>query len=476
MSPLLFNRPLRAARPLLGRLPGLLRVLVCALPLLVWGPAAQAELRGHGGFVKGVAVLPDGTRAVTASFDYSVILWDLENQQALEVLDDHEGAVNAVAPVGDGRRAVSASDDGTLRLWDLQSATLEHVFEGHRGKVAGVAVSPDGGLAASAGWDQTVRLWNLETRQASHVLDEHRSNVNAVAFSPDGRFLLTGSYDSSIRLWALPGDGSRPELLRVMEGHDFGVNALAFLPGGEFAVSGSVDETVRLWDLTTGQEMAVLRGHDGPVFAVAVSPDGRRAASAGVDGTVNLWDIEGRRITTSLNGHRDPVWALAFTPDGGRLLSAGSDSVTRLWDLAARSEIGASEAVEAEAAAAVTGEADQRGAKLFRKCSACHTVTADGGKRAGPTLHGVFGRRAGTVAGYNYSAALRESHVVWSAETIDRLFAEGPDHYTPGSKMPLQRMTSARDRADLIAYLQRITGAVAGSGPRERRQGEGGEQ
>jgi len=236
-----------------------------------------------------------------------------------------------------------------------------------------------------------------------------------------------------------------------------------------------VDETVRLWDLKTGDQLAVLRGHDGPVFAVSVSPDGRFAASAGVDGTVNLWNLEGRRIVTSLTGHRQPVWALAFTPDGRQLLSAGADSVTRLWDLEARSEIGSSDAEEELAAAAASEDESTRGAKLFRTCVACHTTTADGANRAGPTLYGVFGRRAGTVEGYNYSAALRGSSIIWSAETIDRLFDEGPDRYTPGSKMPLQRMPSAEDRAELIAYLKQVTGPAqrtTGAEPSQERLGQ----
>lgn len=97
------------------------------------------------------------------------------------------------------------------------------------------------------------------------------------------------------------------------------------------------------------------------------------------------------------------------------------------------------------------------GARQFRKCAVCHSVTEDGGRRAGPTLHGVFGRRAGSVAGYNYSRALRESRLIWTEETIDALFAQGPHTYTPGSKMPLQRMPESRDRAELIAYLKRVT-------------------
>jgi cytochrome c len=69
----------------------------------------------------------------------------------------------------------------------------------------------------------------------------------------------------------------------------------------------------------------------------------------------------------------------------------------------------------------------------------------------------LFGRRAGTVAGYPYSPALRNSAIVWTEQTVDRLFALGPHIVTPGSKMPLQRMADPSERAALIAYLRRQT-------------------
>jgi cytochrome c len=70
----------------------------------------------------------------------------------------------------------------------------------------------------------------------------------------------------------------------------------------------------------------------------------------------------------------------------------------------------------------------------------------------------LMGRRAGSGPGYPYSPALRASGLVWNEATIDRLFAEGPQAVAPGSKMPLQKMPSAQDRADLIQYLTRHAG------------------
>jgi len=93
----------------------------------------------------------------------------------------------------------------------------------------------------------------------------------------------------------------------------------------------------------------------------------------------------------------------------------------------------------------------------MRKCSICHALGPGPSRKAGPTLHGVFGRPAGSVPGYFYSPTLRNAQIVWTEDTINALFDMGPDHYIPGSKMPMQVIAGADDRADLIAYLKQAT-------------------
>lgn len=72
----------------------------------------------------------------------------------------------------------------------------------------------------------------------------------------------------------------------------------------------------------------------------------------------------------------------------------------------------------------------------------------------GPSLAGVFGRRAGTVPGYRYSRALRDSGVLWNATTLDAWLAD-PKKFLPGTRMPFSGIRSARDRSDLIVFLER---------------------
>ena len=98
-----------------------------------------------------------------------------------------------------------------------------------------------------------------------------------------------------------------------------------------------------------------------------------------------------------------------------------------------------------------------RGAEIFRACVACHTLGAEQANRAGPSLEGIFGRRIATLPGYNFSEALKKMDIVWTPETVAKLFEIGPRAYTPGTKMPEQRIGSAEDRKALTDFLAKAT-------------------
>jgi cytochrome c len=92
-----------------------------------------------------------------------------------------------------------------------------------------------------------------------------------------------------------------------------------------------------------------------------------------------------------------------------------------------------------------------RGRTVFARCAACHAVTP-GTNRLGPSLAGVMGRKAGSATGFNYSAAMKGSKVVWNARSLDS-FLTRPATVVPGNRMVFAGMLSAADRANLIAYL-----------------------
>ena len=127
----------------------------------------------------------------------------------------------------------------------------------------------------------------------------------------------------------------------------------------------------------------------------------------------------------------------------------------RRWDALSGEPIG--DVVAGAPADPLAPFAGDPGAEVFRACVACHTLHADQGPRAGPTLAGIFGRKIATLPGYNFSPALRKLDIVWTPETVAKLFEVGPMAYTPGTRMPEQRIGSAEDRAALVYFLQRTT-------------------
>jgi len=153
-----------------------------------------------------------------------------------------------------------------------------------------------------------------------------------------------------------------------------------------------------------------------------------------------------------------------------------SDAEIAAVSQAAEAEAAPAESQEAAAAATDTAEAgatqeaatggggelatllaavdSEAGAKVFRKCAACHTVEAGGPNKLGPNLHNIIGRQVASHEGYSYSGAMSEkSDETWSYESLDSFLA-APKDVVPGTKMAFAGLSKAEDRAAVIAYLR----------------------
>ncbi len=107
-------------------------------------------------------------------------------------------------------------------------------------------------------------------------------------------------------------------------------------------------------------------------------------------------------------------------------------------------------AVSAQAADLSAGRA------MFAKCRICHTVEAGAPSTVGPNLHGLFGRKAGLLGDYQYSAAIRGSGVVWDDSTLAK-YLRDPKSFIPGNKMAFPGIHSDTQMEDLLAYLKQAT-------------------
>ena len=386
-----------------------------------------------------VATGPDGQIA-TASFDNAVGLWSGTEPKWH---DGHEAAVNTVVFDNQGG-VLSGGDDYSVRRWLDGKGT---VLWTHQAKVMGLAVH--GHQIASASWDATIGV----TQQGGKVryMRGHSQGVNDVVFTPDGARLYSASTDGTIRVWDVATGAQTQQLLK----HGFGVNTLVLR--NEWLAYGAIDGVTRIVNATTGAAIADFTLERRPVLAMALNPAGTRLAVGDGEGFIMVIDTENWRIIKDFRAaKRGPVWALAFSENGQNIHAGGLDSIVYSWPVETLTD---HEQMTKDVKTFLTDPAKMtNGERQFqRKCSICHTLSEGSARRAGPTLYGVFGRGAGTVGDYRYSTVLTGSDIVWSEITIDALFDEGPDHYIPGTKMPMQRIVKPQDRVDLITFLRDAT-------------------
>lgn len=384
---------------------------------MLCGAAPAQDLRGHGGPVRALAF---GNGLVySGSFDTRAIVWD--GLVARQVTLAHTGAVTAVQPLPHG--FASGGQDGQVAVWGdgPDPLSLDRL---HEAPVAVLALLPEG--LASGGWDGRIAIRSDLPR----VFAAHQGQVTGLVAFGDG--LASVGSDLALRFWQgdrLTGAIGLPGLPSVLA-----------TDGQALFVAGA-DGVLRRIVPGGAQAERALSDRPLPVVALAVS-QGQVAASS-VTGEVWLLDAATLTLRTAINTGQGAVWALAF--DGDVLLTGGNDGLIRRW-----TRDGAPLGPGADAP---PDPGDSRGAQVWRACAVCHTLTPDDAGRAGPSLHGLFGRRIATAPGFAYSDALRRLDIVWTPDTLSRLFELGPEAYTPGSRMPDQRIPDPADRAALVAFL-----------------------
>ena len=418
-------------------------------------------LKGHGGPVMEIAVHPGTGGVATASFDNSVGLWEGQTPTWLE---GHDAAVNTLIYLND-TTLLSGGDDLKVLLWAPGILAEPRQIVQHKGKVTGIAYLSGSGYVATSSWDGSIEfrvfddLANIANTDnapysAAMTLLGHDSGVSAVAFGESGT-LYSASADGTIRRWgALPDETTS----RVLVSNGFAINKLVVNEAEGWLAYGAVDGVTRVIHPDTGETIKDFTLERRPILSMAYHAGTHQLAAGDGHGYIMIIDTENWRIARDFRAMRQgPVWALDFGPEGQTIYAGGIEDVAFSWPVALLDEYdpagGDTRSFLREADAMPNGER-----QFMRKCSICHALTPPPSRKAGPSLHGVFGRKAGTVPGYRYSEVLTGSDIIWSDDTIDQLFDLGPDHYIPGSKMPMQVIAKAEDRRDLVEFLRRAAG------------------
>jgi len=304
----------------------------------------RGALVGHRGWVTSIATTYEQSNlVVSSSRDKKVMIWELtpESEQGIgyarRALSGHSEPVSCVVLSSDGQFALSASWDRTMRLWDLNTGNSVRTFKGHEKDVNSVAFSGDNRQVVSGGRDKTIKLWNtLAECKYTISEDQHTDWVSCVVFSPSAKtpLIVSAGWDKLVKVWNLTNCKLRTNLI----GHSNVVYTCTVSPDGSLCASGGKDGQAMLWDVNDGKNLYSLDDATGTINALTFSPKNYWLCAA-TDTAIKVWDLENKQVLDELSSTAPPKsgipWCVSLTwsADGNTLFAGSTDGNIYVYEV-----------------------------------------------------------------------------------------------------------------------------------------------
>merc|ERR1712000_671028 len=308
----------------------------------------KGSLVGHKGDVTAIATSSENPDMIlTASRDKTIIMWSLTRDDASfgypkRILHGHNGFVSDVVVSSDGQFALSASWDKTLRLWDLNTGLTTRRFVGHTSDVLSVSFSADSRQIVSGSRDRTIKLWNTLGECKFNITDKgHTDWVSCVRFSPNPQnpVIVSAGWDKLVKVWELASCRIQTDHI----GHTGYINTVTISPDGSLCASGGKDGTTMLWDLNESKHLYSLQAGD-EIHALVLSPN-RYWLCAATTSSITIFDLEKKNKVDELKPDyvekgkksQEPYCvSLVWSADGQTLFSGYTDNKIRAWGVMSR--------------------------------------------------------------------------------------------------------------------------------------------
>lgn len=333
-------------------------------------------LEGHTNNISSLKYSTDGKRIITASYDNTVRIWDVDSGKCVQVISSCTGNPYSAFYSPDGKQVaiVSSNNIGIYNteihehtnlslgkglwaksthlspdykfafvkygyapasIWNIETKEQNKTFDKESDRVHTAQYSPDGKFIAMAMSDKTIRILDVDSYECIATLRGYESSVNSLHFSPDGKYIVAAmgnwlfNNDNCAMVWNIKSK----EIVTILYRHTHCVMTAQFSPNGESIVTASNDKTARVWDAGSGMCKKILAGHTKKVYYAQFSPDGKNIVTASEDNTIRIWDVESGRCTKTLNEHTSWVHSVLYSPNGKRIVSKSEDRSVRIWDV-----------------------------------------------------------------------------------------------------------------------------------------------
>jgi guanine nucleotide-binding protein subunit beta-2-like 1 protein len=319
----------------------------------------RSTLSAHGDWVTAIAA-PVHTEAgeaaddifVSTSRDGTGLVWRVTGDAITYAvpersLEGHSHFVQDVCLSADAKYALTASWDHTMRLWDLESGKSVYTFTGHTKDVLSVCFNPENTKILSGSRDRSIRLWNVLAKEMACIdgpsKHGHTDWVSCVRFSPnpDANLAVSAGWDKVVKVWA--GVSEHEYRLQCnLVGHLGYLNTATVSPDGSLCASGGKDGDAMLWEVNEGRNLYTLPA-GSTINTLAFSPT-RYWLVAATNKNITIWDLERKAVVATLEVDFEDLGERALRPyctslcwnaEGTVLYSGYTDNKIRVWQVGA---------------------------------------------------------------------------------------------------------------------------------------------
>ncbi|KAK5582105.1 hypothetical protein RB653_003688 [Dictyostelium firmibasis] len=273
-----------------------------------------------------------GNHLISVGRDKKILMWDEYGKVLADFTDGgHSNAVWGCCVSGDGKRLITASWDQTAIVWDIEKKSKLFHLKKHTNKLSTCAYSHNNKLIATGCWNGELIIWDSKTAQPIKTIKISDSTILFLQFSPDDQFLSVSSVDTFTHVF----NTSTWTKVAQLEGHIEAVISSRFSYDGKYLVSCSDDKTIRVFETKDWLQVSLMTGHSGRVISCAFHPNSEklRIITGATDKFIKIWDPKlGQNNNQVHQGHRKAVSYLQYIKSQDILVSASEDKSIRIWN------------------------------------------------------------------------------------------------------------------------------------------------